>query len=99
MLQLSDGPWAQLLLPKLIRQGSAAAVALTCSQMRDLCYSSRQSVNLGRLLERTAYEPSNLMSWVQSLPAHFPNCSTVSFEIGQTNGFHGIPYILPALAR
>lgn len=99
MLQLSDGLWAQVLLPKLVRQGSAAAVALTCSQMRDLRYSSRQRVNLGGLLERTAVEPIYLKSWVQVLPAHFPNCSEVFLELGSNESFHGIPFLLPALAR
>jgi hypothetical protein len=99
MLRLRDGPWAQALLPKLVEQGSAAAVALTCSQMRDLCCSSRRSLKLGGLLERTAVEPGKLKSWVQDLPKHFPNCSAVSLELGSNMSFHGIPYVLPALAR
>jgi hypothetical protein len=30
--------WGQVLLPKLIAQGSAQAVASTCSQLRDLTF-------------------------------------------------------------
>jgi hypothetical protein len=94
---LNTDTWAQVLLPKLVEQGSAAAVALTCSQMRDLCYSSRQSINLGALLDSS--EPWNLRSLVQRLPLHFPNCSTVSVELNSVLCYQNMPFLLPALAR
>lgn len=89
--------WAQVLLPKLIEQGSAADLALTCSQLRDLCYSSSQSIDLGPLPDSTG--PSNLKLWVRDLPVHFPNCSTVLVGLRSDSSYHCMPYILPALAR
>jgi hypothetical protein len=95
--QLNADTWAQVLLLKLVEQGSAADVALTCSQLRDLCYSSRQSINLGALLDSS--EPSKLKSVISGLPLHFPNCSAVSFQLDSDKSYHTMPYLLPALAR
>jgi hypothetical protein len=44
--RLDVDTWAQVLLPKLIAQGSARAVALTCSQLRDLCFGAVQHIDL-----------------------------------------------------
>jgi hypothetical protein len=95
--QLNSDVWEQVVLPKLIEHGSAAAVALSCSQLRDLCYSSRQSLNLGRLLDRT--DPWCLRSLVQILSLHFPNCLEVSLELPSALSYQNMPYLLPALAR
>jgi hypothetical protein len=95
--QLNTDAWAQVLLPKLIEQGSAANVALTCSQLRELCYSSRQCINLGAFLDSS--EPSSLKSVVSGLPMHFPYCSAVSLRLGSDKSYHTMPYLLPALAQ
>jgi hypothetical protein len=95
--QLNTGTWAQVLLPKLVEQRSAADVALSCSQLRDLCYSSRQSLNLGALLYST--DPWSLRAQVQTLPLHFPNCSAVSLDFTSNNCHHTMPCLLPELAR
>lgn len=44
--QLNDDVFTSYLLPKLIEQGSAGAVALTCSQARRLCQDSIQHLDL-----------------------------------------------------
>lgn len=95
--QLNSDAWVQVLLPTLVEQGSAAEVALTCSQLRDLCFSSRQSIDLGDLYDSPSF--GELGSWMQGLPLHFPNCTTVSFKLGSEGSYHTIPYLLPALAR
>jgi hypothetical protein len=94
--QLNTDAWAQVLLPKLVDQGSAAAVALSCSQLRDLCYSSRQSLKLGALLDST--DSWGLRSELQNLPANFPNCSSVSLELKSDTCYNSMPCVLPALA-
>jgi hypothetical protein len=94
--QLNADTWAQVLLPKLIAQGSTADFALSCTQLRDLCYSSRQSLKLGALLASSDSE--SLLPQVQSLPAHFPNCSAVSLEIKSYECCNTLPYIMPSLA-
>jgi hypothetical protein len=95
--QLNADTWAQVLLPKLVEQGSAADVALTCSQLRDLCYSIRRSINLGALLDSS--EPSRLKSVVSGLPVRYPDCSAVSLQLKSVKSYHMTPYVLPALAR
>jgi hypothetical protein len=40
--RLDVDTWAQVLLPKLIAQGSARDITLTCSELRDLCFGAAQ---------------------------------------------------------
>jgi hypothetical protein len=95
--QLNSDAWAQVLLPKLVEQGSGSAAALTCRQLRDLCFSSRQSITLQGVLESAP--PSDLELWMQTLPTHFPNCTTVSLVLTSDCTYHTMPLLLPALAR
>jgi hypothetical protein len=97
--QLNSDVWAQVLLPKLVEQGSAAAVSLTCSQLRDLCFNSidRITMDLPDLVLGAQF--SYLESWMQGAPLHFPNCTAVSLKLGTEESYHTMPYILTALAR
>lgn len=94
--QLGDARCALFLLPKLDK-GSAAAVALTCSQLCKLSHNTKQSLNLRLQLDTT--DTRSLRSMQQSLPLHFPNCSAVSVELKSDKCYHNMPYLLPALAR
>lgn len=94
--QLNADTWAQVLLPKLVQQGSAAHVALACCQLRDLCFSSRHSLKLGALLDSS--EPLSLGRQLQNLPEHFPNCTAVSLELKSYKGFNTMPWLLTELA-
>jgi hypothetical protein len=95
--RLNSDVWVQVLLPKLVEQRSAEAVALTCSQLRDLCYSSIQSIDLRRLFQGVDHR--HIESWMQGLPLHFPNCTAVSLELRSEASYHTVLFILPALAR
>jgi hypothetical protein len=97
--QLNSDVWAQVLLPKLVEQGSAAAVALTCSQLRDLCYNSRQEIKVRLSHMVASVGLSHLESCMQGVPAHFPNCTSVSLVLSGEQSYHAMPYTLPALAR
>jgi hypothetical protein len=50
MDQLDMDTLVQVLLPKLMQQGSAHSVAVTCSRLRDLCYSSVEALQLKQCL-------------------------------------------------
>ena len=60
--QLDSDTWAEVLLPKLQQQGSVAAVAGTCSTLRDLCAASVQSLLV----------PSKIVSSSSSSVARLP---------------------------
>ena len=66
-------------MPKLLDQGSAPDVALTCTQLRSLCYHSVQHLDFYRR-ERDACEgedPACSYADGKKLEAHFPNCRSI----------------------
>jgi len=95
--QLNDDAWTEVLLPKLIEQGSAAGVALTCSQLRDLCNHNVETIDLKSLAAEE--DVRDLESWLQPLPAHYPNCKSAELSLQRDISYVGMSYILPALAR
>lgn len=66
--------WAQVLLPKLVDQGSAQNVTLTCSQLRDLCFGAVQQINLSSVRDN---ELSDVEDWTQNIHQHFQYVTTV----------------------
>jgi hypothetical protein len=98
LYQLNTDTWAQVMMPKLVEHKSAADVALSCSQLRDLCYSSRQILKIG--LWKLGHNRSQIESHVQSLPTNFPNCTVVSLGLnGMGQSYDAVPAVLPALER
>jgi hypothetical protein len=67
--QLGDAWWAHNMLPLLVQQQSAAAVTLSCKQLRKLCQSGRQGLLLdGDTLQDAA---------VARMPTLFPSCKVL----------------------
>lgn len=97
LTQLSDDAWSQVLLPQLQARGCVAAVALTCSQLRDLCYSTVAQVDLQTL--HSIKDPLVLGRYTQNLGAHFPTCSSVELFLQEAGNYHCMPYVLPSLRR
>jgi hypothetical protein len=95
--QLNEDVWAQVLLPKLREQGSAVAVALTCSRLRDLCYASHTCIELGELLD--TMEPNEVQARLHRLPTLCRNLQVVALHMETEDRYHDMPSILPALAR
>jgi hypothetical protein len=93
--QLNDDAWAQVLLPKLIAQGSAQAVAGTCSQLRDLCFGGVRSLDLSSLQDSS--DTSNLEAWLAPIPSHFRHVITVKLLFNKESTYHAAAYLLPAL--
>jgi hypothetical protein len=91
--------FAGVLLPKLARQRSAGDVALTCSQLRDLCHGSVQRLDLTQALKQDRIYPVMLEEWMQSLPQHFSNCTSVGLRLHQEGDLHALNYLLTALSR
>ena len=87
--------WAQVLLPKLIAHGSAQAVASTCSQLRDLCFGSVQHIDLSSVQESS--DTSKMEYWVQPIPQHFKNITSVQLSFDEETSYHSMAYLLPAL--
>jgi hypothetical protein len=94
--RLDVDTWAQALLPKLISQGSARDVALTCSMLRDLCFGAVQHIDLSSVQDD---EHGALDDWVLSIPQHFQSVTSVQLSFNDEDSYHTIPYLLPELAR
>jgi hypothetical protein len=94
--RLDVDTWAHVLLPKLVAQGSARDVALTCSQLRDLCFGAVQHINLSSVQDD---EQGALEDWVLSIPQHFQSVTSVQLLLNDEGSYHTIPYLLPELAR
>lgn len=100
LLQCHPDVWAQVLLPKLVAQGSAGSVALTCSRLRDVCYSSVQQLNVVVVHESMlAYTFRTVRSWGLSLQAHFPGCTSISVGLGCAFDCGFVIQLIPGLAR
>jgi hypothetical protein len=95
--QLNDDAWSQVLLPQLKSRGCVAAVALTCSQLRDLCYSTVANVDLRAL--HSIRDPLVLGRYTQNLGAHFPTCNSIKLRVQEAENYHCMPYVLPSLRR
>jgi hypothetical protein len=74
LTQLNDEVWTEILLPKLLADGSAPAAALTCSRLRQLCQRSRQQLKLTSL---GSADKATVRRWTEQLPQRFPACSFV----------------------
>lgn len=86
--QLNDDVFSSYLLPKLIEQGSAGAVAFTCSQLRRLCQSSTQHLDLSA--QPLHDSPCNNPALAKQLVAAFPQCSSlkVAWHSSSLDGVH-----------
>lgn len=75
---LNDDVLAACLLPKLVEQGIAGSVALTCSQLRKLCQHGTRHLNLTKQLQDcdNAFRSAKL---ARQLVAAFPNCTSLAF--------------------
>jgi hypothetical protein len=94
--RLDVDTWAHVLLPKLIGQGSAQDVALTCSQLRDLCFGAVQHIDLSSVQDD---EHGALDDWVLSLSQHFKSITSVQLSLNDEGSYHTVPYLLSELAR
>jgi hypothetical protein len=96
--QLDGAAWAQVLLPLLHKQGSAAAVALTCRTLRTLCHSNVQNLDLSSLHDSS--DTDELEDTLRSLPSGcFSSCRSVQLLLEAETSYHSIPYLLPSIAR
>jgi hypothetical protein len=84
------------LLPKLVQQGSAAAVALTCTQLRSLCQFSIQHLDLSQQLQQD--NPCHDPKLARQLVAAFPNCTSLYLTWGRSSVVGAYSGIHPLLA-
>ena len=94
--QLND-VFAVHLLPKLVEQGSAGAVRLTCSQLRALLQPSIQHLNLTKQLEDED-NPLHSLKVARQLTAAFPNCTHLKFAWSSSSLVNVYRNISPLLA-
>jgi hypothetical protein len=95
--QLNDDVLQAFLLPKLVQQGSAGAVALSCSQLRRLCQHNVQHLDLTKQL----HDVDNLChspELARQLVTAFPNCTSVDFAWANTSMADVCGSISPLLA-
>lgn len=88
--QLNDDAWAQVLLPKLVNQGSAPDVAASCTQLRALCFRTVQDVVLQGTSE---VDVSTIDDWMSPLPACFPNCTTLALYLDCQRDYINVPHL------
>jgi hypothetical protein len=88
----------QVLLPKLLQQGSAHSVALTCSRLRDLCYSSVETLQL-KAVPGCIPDAAAVKTWGQNLSAHFPSCQSITVAVGCAADCQLTGHIVSELAR
>jgi hypothetical protein len=74
--QLNDDVLTAHLLPKLVKQGLAGAVVLTCSQLRRLVQPSIQHLDLTKQLQ-DADNPCCSPKLAGQLVAAFHNCTSL----------------------
>jgi hypothetical protein len=97
--QLNNETWAQVLLPKLTAQGSVSSVALTCTTLRDLCYSSVEKLALKAVPDCVLPSIATVKSWANSLAGHFPSCTSLSVGVVCAADCELTGHLMPALAR
>jgi hypothetical protein len=96
LAQLNDDVWEDILLPKLLADGSAPAAALTCSRLRQLCQRSRQQLKLTSL---DSADTATVRRWTEQLPQRFPACSSVVMRLCEIESFPAAPVIVDVLSR
>jgi len=95
--RLDTYTWGEVLLPSLIRQGSARNVARACQRMRELVQNSLKSINLSLMV---CYSNDDLvLRLATNLSQRFLGCQTMELWLGCYNSQGVVPHLLPALAR
>lgn len=105
--QLNDDAWAEVLLPKLVEQGSTAALASTCSQLRQLCSTTVQHLDLRdmtTLLDRPdafsyIIDAHCTLDTAKDLAGRFPNCKSAALDLFDDASYYHMHTVLSALAR
>ena len=96
--QLHDDIWAQVLLPKLVAERSAASVALSCRQLAALCHRLTQHLDLTSLAK--SKDGNRVAAHTDALPQHFPGCCSVSLGLQDDSSSRVVTAcVVPALAR
>ena len=96
LYQLNDDVLTAFLVPKLVEQGSAGAVALSCSQLRRLCHLSTQHLDLSKQLQ-DGDNPCHDPNLARQLVAAFPTCTSLEFAWASdslVNVYHSITPLL-----
>lgn len=93
---LNDEVLSTYLLPKLVEQGSAAAVPLSCTHLRKLCQNSTHHLELPRKLQQD--NPLHEAPLARQLVTAFPNCTSLYFAWGNSSMVGAYSEIHPLLA-
>jgi hypothetical protein len=96
LAQLNDDVWEQILLPKLLADGSGPAAALTCGRLRQLCQRSRQQL---KLVSLDSADTASVRRWTVHLSQRFPACSSVVMKLCDVESFPTAPVIVDVLSR
>lgn len=96
--QVNDDVWEQILLPKLRQQGSAGAVALSCTQLRRLCQHSIETLNLTNMTSSST-NAQQLACHAAAVATHFPKCRRVFLCARDDICCWQLQVVLPLLGR
>jgi hypothetical protein len=96
--QVNDDVWEQILLPKLLQQGSAPAVALSCTQLRRLCQHSIETLNLTNMTSSST-SAQQLARHAAAVATHFPKCRGVLLCARDDTCYWQLQAVLPLLGR
>jgi hypothetical protein len=65
-----------------------------------LCNNSVHTLNFCTFLSNEAHvEPRLAEQWMQHLQENFPCCNEVMLQVQESESYHAMNYLLPALAR
>lgn len=81
-LQLGADTLSQVLLPLLIEDGAAGELALTCSEVKDLCYKGVQKLDLSGLMG--VRNPQDLQDWTRDIYCYFPGCTCIQLFLDES---------------
>jgi hypothetical protein len=96
--RLNHDVWADVLLPKLIADQTAGAVAASCSALRRLCHGSVRKLNLTPLGSSSS-AAITVQQHLAKLHQHFSDCSTVKMAMVQESSYLIAPAIVEGLSR
>lgn len=96
--QLNDYVWAEVLLPKLIADKTAGAVAVSCSSLRRLCHGSVRKLNL-TALGNSSSTAITVQHHLAALHQHFPECSSVKVSLVLDSSYLMAPAVVEGLSR
>jgi len=87
----------EVLLARLLPQGSAPQLALTCRQLRSLCQRGCLALDFSNM--PSTVSSSTILQHTEGLHTRFPSCETVKLSVADRDSCGVAACLLPSLAQ